>query len=198
MQVMFDIDEKAEFLQPVLLQILEEYPQGISEYELIQKLRADVFSDFDDHVFRDSHQLFILHFILFHALYRLRKTLWEQNTAMLSISPLKIQLSALLASQSCSIAEHDCLSDYYLDSSNLDKTTRQDVDDLLQKFWHYLQAGDNKQAAMRVLEIDGDFNAEDLTRQYRKMVMKHHPDRGGDKARLQQINKAMETLKHCL
>ena len=74
----------------------------------------------------------------------------------------------------------------------------EDVDDLLQKFWHYLHAGSNKQAAMQVLEIDGVFNAEDLTRQYRKMVMKHHPDRGGDKVKLQQINEAMETLKHCL
>jgi hypothetical protein len=195
---MFDIDEKAEFLQPVLLQILKENPQGMSEYELIQTLRATVFHDFEENVFKDSHQLFIVHFILFHALYRLRASLWESHEGIIQISPLKIQITPILDTHGSSLAEHDSLSQYYLDGSNLDKTTRKDVDDLLQKFWHYLHAGSNKQAAMQVLEIDGVFNAEDLTRQYRKMVMKHHPDRGGDKVKLQQINEAMETLKHCL
>lgn len=37
---------------------------------------------------------------------------------------------------------------------------------------------------------------DDLTikRHYRRLAMRHHPDRGGDKAQLQIINAAMEAL----
>ena len=46
-----------------------------------------------------------------------------------------------------------------------------------------------------ILGVARNSSADDIKRAYRKLAMKHHPDRGGDAAKLQQINEAYDTLK---
>lgn len=45
-----------------------------------------------------------------------------------------------------------------------------------------------------LLGVGKDANAEDIKRAYRKLAAKHHPDRGGDTAKFQDIQRAYDTL----
>lgn len=45
-----------------------------------------------------------------------------------------------------------------------------------------------------ILGVDKTASPEEIKRAYRKLASKHHPDRGGDTARFQEIQSAYETL----
>lgn len=45
-----------------------------------------------------------------------------------------------------------------------------------------------------ILGIQPNASAEDIKKAYRSLAAKHHPDRGGDTAKFQEIQKAYETL----
>jgi curved DNA-binding protein len=47
-----------------------------------------------------------------------------------------------------------------------------------------------------ILGVPKNASPEEIKRAYRKLAMKHHPDRGGDAAKLQEINEAYDTLKN--
>ncbi len=198
MQDMLDLKQNAGIIQDILLRILKQNEQGLSEYDLIHTVKEEIFQGDANDLFRDTHKLFTVHFILFHGLYCLRTALWESGHGHLEISPLNICIKPIETCQGQYLGKPDSLSEYYLDASNLEKTSQKDVDDLLNGFWQYLLAGEDKLSAMNILEMEEPFDVESLTQQYRKMVMKHHPDRGGDTGKLQEINEALKVLKRCL
>ena len=177
----------------VLLSVLQQHPQGVSEYDLINALR-EVFDEISVTVdLSDSHRLFQLHFVLFHYLYRLRDRLLETQRGYLQIDLLTITLMPYHRGQAA-IAEHDNKRAYYLDLSNLEKTSREDVTDMLDGFWQKLMAGDQRVDALAVLELEEGVDYPAIKSQYRKLAMRHHPDRGGCEAKLQAINQAMDIL----
>ncbi len=195
---MLDLEKQTGIIQNILLELLSSHDDGMSEYDVIQSIKEMILGDDVDDLFRDTHKLFTIHFIIFHNLYLLRQELWETKTGHLVISPLKICILPYTDSDDTQLDEPDPLCEYYLDASNLDNTTQEDVDDMFTHFWSsFLVIGD-KESAMEILEIEGTFDSDSLTKQYRKMVMRHHPDRGGDTSRLQEINKALQVLKRCL
>ncbi len=195
---MLDLNEKAGIIQNVILHLLHKHELGLSEYQLIQAIKADIFDEDVHDLFQDSHKLFTVHFIIFNCLYRLKQELAQSKTGHLQISPLHIRILPYSEGDDKQLDEPDPLCDYYLDLSNLHNTTQQDVDELLNSFWSYFLATGDKQSAMDILEIDEPFDKHSLSQQYRKMVMKHHPDRGGDTAKLQEINNALQILRRCL
>jgi curved DNA-binding protein CbpA len=52
----------------------------------------------------------------------------------------------------------------------------------------------DKKTALSILELDDPSDLKEIKGQYRKLAMRHHPDRGGSKEKLQAINGAMKTL----
>lgn len=52
----------------------------------------------------------------------------------------------------------------------------------------------SQQDYYKILGVDRSASGEDIKRAFRKLAMQHHPDRGGDQATFQQINKAYEIL----
>jgi DnaJ-class molecular chaperone len=89
------------------------------------------------------------------------------------------------------------LRDYYLDLSNLEQTSADDVTHLLESFWTRLGANEQRAAALEALELEDPVDYPAIKQQYRRLAMQHHPDRGGDKAQLQTLNYAMAVLEKC-
>ncbi len=171
-----------------LLLLLQEKPEGRSEYELIQQLKRRHSTHVPNLPLTDKLVLFRTHFLVFNALYLLRDRLWAEGSGHLQISPLHIQLLPY-ASAAAGLAEQDALREYYLDLSNLRDTDEDDVERLLASFWTRMQGSDEKRAALELFELDR--SPQPLTLE---LVSLHHPDRGGSTQRLQSINLAMEIL----
>lgn len=180
-------------LQLSIHDILLQHPSGISEYELLATLEAQ---QRVSAVYDSDLGMFQCHFLLFHALYLLREKLLQDDECVdVEIHCLNIRLVPMLGSGITLPARHDPLRDYYLDLTNLKTTTAAEVAGLLNRFWQRYAVADNRHEALASLGLSEPTTLDEIKQQYRRLVMEHHPDRGGDKARLQQINRAMRQLK---
>ena len=86
------------------------------------------------------------------------------------------------------------MREYYSDVSNLIITTARDVDKLIASFWNRFQKTDERAEALAALGLNDPVDEKSIKMAYRRMVMKHHPDRGGDKEQLQLVNAALDQL----
>ncbi|MED5607356.1 MULTISPECIES: DNA-J related domain-containing protein [Pseudomonas] len=189
-----DLDARLD-LAGQLLELLREAPEGLSEYQLIQQLKARHSTHVPHLPLLDKLVLFRTHFLVFNALYRLRDELCAEEAGFLQIGPLQIRLLPW-QSGAPGLVESDPLRAYYLDESNLRDTTERDVEKLLESFWTRMQGDGEKAAALALFELeDGPVDYALIKLRYRQLVSQHHPDRGGSTTRLQSINKAMEILE---
>jgi DnaJ-domain-containing protein 1 len=177
-----------------LMEILRAHPCGLSEHELFNILAEAGESNFDRKAWQGKHALFSQHFLLFHALYRLRDLLHEQQQACLEISALRICLSELQSSEQSLPAEADPLREFYLDITQLEKISVDDVQQMLGDFWLRFHNDECRCEALSVLGLDDPVSDADIKQRYRRLAMQHHPDRGGDDTTLQKINAAMSIL----
>jgi hypothetical protein len=176
-----------------LYTLLRQHTEGLSEYALLEILRGN-----GPLRGLDELDLFQVHFALFHDLYRLRRILEFHGCGGLEIHCLGIRLSPLTGSPPN--PDHlplgpDPLAEYYLDPENLRKTTRDDVRDLMQRFWKLYRAHDRRGEALAVLGLGPHATAGEITRRYRALVKTHHPDRGGEAAVFSEITEAVEILR---
>ncbi len=177
--------------------LLDEHADGISEYQLIQTLKARHSTHIPHLQLHEPLVLFRTHFLLFNALYQLRDQLWAARSAHLEIAPLCTRRLPYKAGTEA-LTEHDPLRSYYLDMSHLRDTSERDVEKLLASFWTRMHGGEEKQAALELFELDQSQQRLTLAlikQRYRQLVSQHHPDRGGSTQRLQSINLAMEILQ---
>jgi DnaJ-domain-containing protein 1 len=181
-------------LMEQLLELLREAQDGLSEHQLIRRLKATHCTHIPQLPLTDRLVLFRTHFLLFNALYRLRDRLWQERSAHLEISPLLIRLLPY-QDGSRNLTGHDPLRSYYLDESHLRDTSERDVERLLQSFWTRMHGGEQRQAALELFGLDSGSDYPAIRLRYRQLVSQHHPDRGGSTTRLQSINKAMEILE---
>lgn len=191
---MISPDDALEQFQRTLLELLERHPNGIGEYELFNQLSALNFPDYQESERRPALGLFRAHFALFHALYRLRDRLWDAQRAQLDINTLCIRLSPYYAQNSDLPSRRDPLRDYYLDERHLHDTSANDVDQLLEKFWRRFGSRDQRAQALDVLGLNDPVDDLTIKQTWRRLAMQHHPDRGGNLRRLQDINAALNSL----
>lgn len=192
---------KINQLVNTLQQLLEENHTGLSEYELLKQLKNEQQPLFISANLSDVLSLFRSHFVLFHALYLLRDSLRSGGQLDLKISPLHICLQPI-ATHSTIQSQMPNLSDplraYYLDLDNLSTTDREAVEHLLNSSLTSLQPSQHLSDALAELGIEQPLHtlaSEDLRSHYRKLVSRHHPDRGGCTERLQRINRAMDIVR---
>jgi DnaJ-domain-containing protein 1 len=176
-------------------QELDQHPAGISEYQLISALRARGFFEFLPAPPAEPHQLFRAHFLLFHALYVLKSRLLSSRRADLKIGALCIRRTPW-HSGTGALTPSDPLQCYYLDWENLDGTTEDDVYELISSFWKRMNGFENREAALAALGLEDPVTDDAIKTSWRRLAMEHHPDRGGDKERLQEINAAVDQLLH--
>ncbi len=177
-----------------LLEVLRAHPTGISEYKLIRALGSADESHFDAECLRDNLSLFQTHFFLFHNLYQLHDQLWHNDGIYLEIGPLCIQLLPGNTASHSALSIHNPLRNYYLNIDNLNNTDVNDVELLLGKFWQNFVHNDDRHNALTELGLNDPVDWTTIKTRHRRLVMEHHPDRGGDKQRLQTINAAMDIL----
>ena len=189
-------------LQPILHDILLTHNDGMSEYALFNLLKSAPYELFTTEALRDPLSLFQSHFILFNALYHLRDTWLRDKTGLLEIHYSCIRHHPWEAGTSGVITQ-DKLRSYYLDWTNLSGTDQSQVEALLDSFWLAFsgmpsQVQDNnmpQQQALDLLNLTTPYSSQQLKQQYRKMLHKYHPDKGGSCEKTVQLHNAYEQLK---
>ena len=212
---------QAELLVDTLSTQKPLFQRGVSEYELIEILKKAPYQFFDDASLREPLMLFKTHFIVFHALYQLKRRWIEQGEGVLDIHTLNIKLNQESAHSDKNsthgdnykdkesqdkvgaITEADALAEYYLDWGNFEKADRKSVDALLNAFWHRMASGnahtfeqeDIADAhALLGLPQDEHVSLSVLKRVYKKALQLVHPDKGGMQQEAQNVIHAYQLL----
>ena len=190
--------EALDALEARLEALLADFPAGISEHELLKILRREqpLFAAFDA---REPLGLFRGHYLLFHVLYRLRDRLARERRGHLTIDPLRIALEpptvAEPGGKNAALAPGGSdLADWYADLGRLTTVTAAEVSEWLRQFHAARRVDERRQAALAVLELRDPVDVAAIRRQYRRLAMRHHPDRGGDGQRLREIHAALAAL----
>lgn len=163
-----------------------------SEHELLTALRAQA-HDQEWLCQREGLGLFQLHFLVFHCLYRLRDRWRADGERDLAISALAIHPLPWQPGQA-SLSEVDPLANYYRDLNELEAMDERGLRALLDGFWKGMPLAGQRDQALETLGLNDPIDDTAIRRRYRELAMKHHPDRGGDAARLQAIHHAMKQL----
>ena len=172
---------------------LREHPEGIKEHDLLRHLDEQGFFQALDTEVSSSLLLFQKHFLLFHVLYSINQQRVLDKQGALQISPLLIkQLDHVEADTQ--IGEFDALSHYYLALENLAVATEDNVNDLFDAFWVKYLRNEKRGDALKVLGLNDPVSDTEIIQHYRKLARIHHPDKGGDKDKIQQINEAYAVL----
>lgn len=172
-----------------------QHGEALSEFDLMRWLQEPEQGIFQAGALSDNLTLFRSHFILMHCLYRLRQRWFEQQSATLTISALHIQRGPWTQCTDKAPDSHDPMAAYYLDIGELD-TDREAIDELLTGFWKKMLLPEQLDEDLKILELSSAVTIEQIQIQYRRLVMRHHPDRGGDQHRFCQIQAAYQRIKN--
>ena len=104
-----DLEPQMDLAEQIFV-LLREQPEGCSEYQLIQQLKARHSTHIPNLPLLDKLVLYRTHFLVFNALYRLRDQLWGEASHSLQISPLCIRLQPSVPG-AAGIVENDPLRD---------------------------------------------------------------------------------------
>lgn len=169
----------------------------VSEHALIKELVEEGLlpAGFND----GSLALFQTHFLLFNALYRLQDDLASHQLALeIGLVNIRVREQQVAQSSALDVGRQASLREYYLDWSHFNGATEESVDELLERFWQQYGPGQvatsEKAAALASLQLTEPVTYAEIKMRYRRLVMREHPDRGGDNARLQDLNDAMAVL----
>lgn len=66
---------------------------------------------------------------------------------------------------------------------------------LFDNFWQRFASLDEQTMALRTLKLKADASRHEITRSYRELVARHHPDKGGDTETFIHIRQAYELLR---
>lgn len=66
---------------------------------------------------------------------------------------------------------------------------------IFDNFWQRFASIDEQSMALRTLKLKADASRHDITRSYRELAGRHHPDRGGDTETFIHIRQAYELLR---
>lgn len=184
-----------EALLIILREILDTRPDGLSEHALLKELELRKVTFFDEPYFNSTLGLFQCHFLLFHCLYRLRDKLRMGEVADLNIHCLAIQIIPYRNTPSAYPALHDPLAAYYLDMDKLRLTDESGVLRMLENFWKRFASLDQRDEALAVMALTPSATYPEIRREYRRLAMRWHPDRGGHAARFHRLAWAMDVLR---
>ncbi len=178
--------------------LLRTQPDGMSELVMLRTLQKPPWQLFGTIDFGSPAALYPVHFLLFHSLYRRRESLAAESGETIDINALNIRLRALDIAGDQQAGQHDALHAFYRDPANHD-LAEDTINRMLDDFWQGITrpADSELQSACRTLAIESP--PPDLVTAraaFRRLAMRHHPDRGGSNEQLQALNRAMATVRH--
>lgn len=193
------LDQQIQYLLVAIERELRQAPAGLSELDLIRILQRPPWELIGAVQFNEPEQLYPVHFLLFHGLYRLRDQLAGSGET-LTISPLGICLSEdnVVGGQGLPDTK-DSLRQFYLDLSQY-HLPEEAIQKMMDNFWAG-KPGTAPEASETLAAAKAlGFNRipEDLPEvklRFRRAVMQAHPDRGGDTETIQNLNQAFAVLK---
>lgn len=178
---------------------LRQAPTGINELTLIKVLQQPPWSLIGEVRFSEPENLYPVHFLLFHVLYRLRDQLAAGGES-LHISPLNIRLEASNVVGGHGVPDNvDSLRQFYLDLSQY-RLPDEAITRMMDDFWSgragATPARADILAAAERLGFGGIPDSfPEVKHRFRRAVMRAHPDRGGDTDTIQGLNEAFAVLK---
>jgi len=139
--------------------------------------------------------IFQKNFFVMNALYQIQRDIQTEGF-LLSIFPLEISLVPHhVVSKSALTTRDTDLANYYLDWSNLDTVTVEEIDELFSHFWQGYHAVDKVDAALTTLGLKQDVQWFEIHQAYQKKIFTSHPDKGGNANDFIEIREAYEILK---
>ena len=139
--------------------------------------------------------IFQKNFFVMNALYQIQRDIQTEGF-LLSIFPLEISLVPHRTVTKSALTTRDTeLASYYLDWSNLDTVTVEEIDELFSHFWQGYYAVDKVDAALTTLGLKPDAEWLDIHQAYQKKIFTSHPDKGGNANDFIEIREAYEILK---
>ena len=184
----------------------------LKEYDLLKCLAQAGYEQFK--LGNQPLHLFQAHFMLFHLLYRLQNKWFQAGLGILHIHSLKIEFepfekaenlpkSPAPGSKSIQLEHFDPLKAYYLDFSAYYQTQTEEVQQLLESFWHAfarqsISTSTNQmsyQQALSLFELSPPFSPQQLKQRYRQLRQATHPDRGGSAETFQKVQTAYQCLQ---
>ncbi|MDP4546585.1 MAG: DNA-J related domain-containing protein [Marinobacter sp.] len=174
-------------------------PSGLSELALIKALQSDCWQLIGPVDFARPEQLYPVHFLLFHTLYRLSDELLSSGETI-QLSPMCIRLFPVHSETGTSLpGPKDALREFYLDLKQY-YLSNTDISDMMDRFWAgTIQHKPDSESATAAAELLGFESVpatfDTVKRRFRKLVMQLHPDRGGSTEEVQHLNEAIAVLK---
>lgn len=173
--------------------------EGLSELALIRALQSDRWGLLGPVNYAEPDQLYPVHFLVFHGLYRLRDQLGPQRETLL-LSPLCLRIVPVPNAGETTLPDReDRLRTFYLDLSQyfLSSTA---IHDMMDRFWAGEPGrGPDQSEATQAAQVLGFDHLPDcfatVKQRFRKQVMHAHPDRGGSTVEVQVLNEAFSVLK---
>ncbi|MFT5757236.1 MAG: hypothetical protein ACI9LM_001965 [Alteromonadaceae bacterium] len=138
--------------------------------------------------------IFQKNFFVMNALYQIQRDIQTEGFS-LTIFPLEICMLPNRAGGKSELTTRDTdLAHYYLDWSNLESITCEEVEALFSNFWQRYRAVDKVNAALTTLGLNKGVNWFDIRKAYRKKIVISHPDKGGCAEDFIEIRAAYEIL----
>lgn len=192
-------------IQPLINGLKELEPlfiNGITEYQLIRILQKPPYTFFDADALADPLTLFQCHFMLFHALYRLQAQWISAKKGLLDIHTTNIQLRFVGTGED-GLTKSDPLRTYYLDWQHFSQTQKEDVDELIHRFWLRMEQKSERYSteeyakACKIFGIDSHapITKLQLKKHYHRLQHQCHPDKGGEKSDSSTLSWAYEVLR---
>ncbi|TCS40188.1 DNA-J related domain-containing protein [Reinekea marinisedimentorum] len=167
---------------------------GITEFELINRLNEMADSPYPKPNLADPLILFQHHFYLRHCLYVLQNEWLRDQRGFIEITAVTIRILPMTRTENNLPGHTDPLKDYYLDLANMNRENAASVQGMLDHFWQQLARFHAKPEALAVLGLSGNETADAQKQHYRALVQQHHPDKGGCEEKFRAIQAAWESL----
>ena len=185
-------DELPELLSRQLAHLLS----GGGEVEDLQVINwlsdAGWFDGLDE--LPSSLLLFVKGFCVRRAWFALQPTLLEQGWS-LEVGLIRVTLHRVTDAHQSLPSENSALAAIYDDLDYLANMTPEGVDAQIRAFWQKYEAYVSGGEAYVRLGAEPSDSWPTIVAKYRALASKHHPDKGGDAKRFQEVQQAFDQLK---